>query len=185
MRLGWPVGSPGPRQRSVIRIVLHSAHGVVTVRVDEKTRRELDQVVEELRVNPSDQESHPPRMVHTMQDRNAPESAEIANDPAEREEAEQIASGPVTLLRKGSIFLITLPPRTVITPRGPSLRRRRDRTNFIGSVVTVAPPPPRPAQPYPARSRDRRPEMPHTPRADARVDITKLNNWIGVLATTK
>jgi len=65
---------------------------VVTVRVDEKTRRELDQVVEELGGSTSEVIR---KAIHlawftTMQDRMRRESAEIANDPAEREESEQI-----------------------------------------------------------------------------------------------
>jgi Arc/MetJ-type ribon-helix-helix transcriptional regulator len=65
---------------------------VVTVRVDDKTRRELDQVVEELGGSASEVIR---KAIHlawftTMQDRMRRESAEIAADPAEREEAEQI-----------------------------------------------------------------------------------------------
>jgi Arc/MetJ-type ribon-helix-helix transcriptional regulator len=65
---------------------------VVTVRVDEKTRKELDQMVEELGGSTSEVIR---KAIHlawftTMQDRMRRESVEIANDPAEREEAEQI-----------------------------------------------------------------------------------------------
>jgi Arc/MetJ-type ribon-helix-helix transcriptional regulator len=65
---------------------------VVTVRVDDKTRRELDQVVEELGGSASEVIR---KAIHlawftTMQDRMRRESAEIAADPVEREEAEQI-----------------------------------------------------------------------------------------------
>jgi Arc/MetJ-type ribon-helix-helix transcriptional regulator len=65
---------------------------VVTVRVADKTRRELDQVVEELGGSASEVIR---KAIHlawftTMQDRMRRESAEIAADPAEREEAEQI-----------------------------------------------------------------------------------------------
>ncbi|MGD0068631.1 MAG: ribbon-helix-helix protein, CopG family [Streptosporangiaceae bacterium] len=65
---------------------------VVTVRVDEKTRKELDQVVEELGGSTSEVIR---KAIHlawftTMQERMRRESAEIANDPAEREEAEKI-----------------------------------------------------------------------------------------------
>jgi predicted transcriptional regulator len=65
---------------------------VVTVRVDEKTRKELDQVAEELGGSTSEVIR---KAIHlawftTMQDRMRRESAEIASDPAEREEAEQL-----------------------------------------------------------------------------------------------
>ena len=65
---------------------------VMTVRVDEKTRKELDQIVEELGGSASEAIR---KAIHlawftTMQDRMRRESAEIASDPAEREEAEQI-----------------------------------------------------------------------------------------------
>jgi Arc/MetJ-type ribon-helix-helix transcriptional regulator len=65
---------------------------VVTVRVDEKTRKELDQVVEELGGSTSEVIR---KAIHlawftTMQDRMRRESAEIASDPAEREEAEKL-----------------------------------------------------------------------------------------------
>ncbi|HEY1617284.1 MAG TPA: hypothetical protein VGG25_06675 [Streptosporangiaceae bacterium] len=65
---------------------------VMTVRVDGKTRKELDQIVEELGGSASEAIR---KAIHlawftTMQDRMRRESAEIASDPAEREEAEQI-----------------------------------------------------------------------------------------------
>jgi Arc/MetJ-type ribon-helix-helix transcriptional regulator len=64
----------------------------MTVRVDGKTRKELDQIVEELGGSASEAIR---KAIHlawftTMQDRMRRESAEIASDPAEREEAEQI-----------------------------------------------------------------------------------------------
>jgi Arc/MetJ-type ribon-helix-helix transcriptional regulator len=64
----------------------------VTVRLDEKTRKELEQVVEELGESTSDVLR---KAIHlawftTMQDKMRRESAEIAADPAEREEAEKI-----------------------------------------------------------------------------------------------
>jgi Arc/MetJ-type ribon-helix-helix transcriptional regulator len=64
----------------------------VTVRLDDKTRKELEQVVEELGGSTSDVVR---KAIHlawftTMQDRMRRESAEIAADPAEREEAEKI-----------------------------------------------------------------------------------------------
>jgi hypothetical protein len=64
----------------------------MTVRVDGKTRKELDQIVEELGGAAS---AAIRKAIHlawftTMQDRMRRESAEIASDPAEREEAEQI-----------------------------------------------------------------------------------------------
>ncbi|MFC4060523.1 ribbon-helix-helix protein, CopG family [Planomonospora corallina] len=64
----------------------------VTVRLDEKTRRELEQVAEEMGESVSEVVR---KAIHlawftTMQERMRKESAEIANDPAEREEAERI-----------------------------------------------------------------------------------------------
>lgn len=64
----------------------------VTVRLDEKTKKELDQVVEELGESTSDVLR---KAIHlawftTMQERMRRESAEIAADPEEREEAENI-----------------------------------------------------------------------------------------------
>jgi len=64
----------------------------VTVRLDDKTRKELEQVAEELGGSTSDVVR---KAIHlawftTMQDRMRRESAEIAADPAEREEAEKI-----------------------------------------------------------------------------------------------
>lgn len=64
----------------------------VTVRLDDKTRKELDQVAEELGGSTSDVLR---KAIHlawftTMQDRMRRESAEIAADPEEREEAEKI-----------------------------------------------------------------------------------------------
>jgi Arc/MetJ-type ribon-helix-helix transcriptional regulator len=74
---------------------------VVTVRVDEKTRKELDQVVEELGGSTSEVIR---KAIHlawftTMQDRM-------------RRERSRSASGPVTLLGKGSIYLLTMPAHT-------------------------------------------------------------------------
>jgi antitoxin component of RelBE/YafQ-DinJ toxin-antitoxin module len=65
---------------------------VVTVRVDDKTREELDQVAAELGASPSEVIR---KAIHlawfaAMQEKMRQESAEIAADPAEREEAEQI-----------------------------------------------------------------------------------------------
>ncbi|HEX6449964.1 MAG TPA: ribbon-helix-helix protein, CopG family [Trebonia sp.] len=65
---------------------------VVTVRVDEKTREELNQLATELGASPSKVIK---KAIHlawfaTMQDRMRRESAEIAADPAEQEEAQQI-----------------------------------------------------------------------------------------------
>lgn len=64
----------------------------VTVRLDEKTKKELDQVVEELGESTSDVLR---KAIHlawftTMQERMRRESAEIAADPEELEEAENI-----------------------------------------------------------------------------------------------
>jgi Arc/MetJ-type ribon-helix-helix transcriptional regulator len=64
----------------------------VTVRLDEKTRKELEQVAEELGGSTSDVVR---KAIHlawftAMQDKMRRESAEIAADPAEREEAEKI-----------------------------------------------------------------------------------------------
>lgn len=66
--------------------------GTVTVRLDDKTRKELEQVAEELGGSTSDVVR---KAIHlawftTMQDKMRRESAEIAADPAEREEAEKI-----------------------------------------------------------------------------------------------
>ena len=87
------------------------------------------------------------------------------------------------MLRKGSIYLITLPAHT----GDHTLQGRRyavvvTATNFIGSVVTVAP------TSTSARPSLTRPEA----EIDGRkcrilleqmlgVDIAKLSNWIGVL----
>jgi Arc/MetJ-type ribon-helix-helix transcriptional regulator len=65
---------------------------VVTVRVDEKTRQELDQMAAELGASTSEVIR---KAIHlawfaAMQDKMRRESAEIAADPAEREEAERI-----------------------------------------------------------------------------------------------
>jgi len=65
---------------------------VVTVRVDEKTRGELDEVSAELGASASEVIR---KAIHlawftAMQDKMRRESAEIAEDPAEREEAERI-----------------------------------------------------------------------------------------------
>ena len=64
----------------------------VTVRLDDKTRKELEQVAEELGGSASEIVR---KAIHlawftTMQDKMRRESAEIAADPAEREEAEKI-----------------------------------------------------------------------------------------------
>ncbi|MFF0575808.1 ribbon-helix-helix protein, CopG family [Streptosporangium saharense] len=64
----------------------------VTVRLDEKTRKELEQVAEEMGGSISEVVR---KAIHlawftTMQERMRRESAEIASDPAEREEAEWI-----------------------------------------------------------------------------------------------
>jgi predicted transcriptional regulator len=64
----------------------------VTVRLDDKTRKELEQVAQELGGSTSDIVR---KAIHlawftTMQERMRRESAEIAADPAEREEAEMI-----------------------------------------------------------------------------------------------
>jgi mRNA interferase MazF len=87
------------------------------------------------------------------------------------------------LLRKGSIFLITRPARTGDhTQAGRRYAVVVTATNFIGSVVTVAP------TSTSARPSLTRPEA----EIDGRkgrilleqtlgVDISKLNNWIGVL----
>jgi mRNA interferase MazF len=87
------------------------------------------------------------------------------------------------LLRKGSVFLVTLPARTGDhTQEGRRYAVVVTATNFIGSVVTVAP------TSTSARPSLTRPEA----EIDGRkcrilleqmlgVDITKLNNWIGVL----
>jgi Arc/MetJ-type ribon-helix-helix transcriptional regulator len=64
----------------------------ITVRLDDKTRTELEQVADALGGSNSDVIR---RAIHlawftTMQERMRQESAEIAADPAEREEAEKI-----------------------------------------------------------------------------------------------
>ncbi|MGH3279003.1 MAG: ribbon-helix-helix protein, CopG family [Trebonia sp.] len=64
----------------------------MTVRVDEKTRKELDEVAAELGESASEVIR---KAIHlswfaAMQGRIARESAEIAADPAERQEAERI-----------------------------------------------------------------------------------------------
>lgn len=64
----------------------------VTVRLNERTHKELEQVAEELGGSISEVVS---KAIHlawftTMQDRMRRESAEIAADPDEREEAERI-----------------------------------------------------------------------------------------------
>jgi Arc/MetJ-type ribon-helix-helix transcriptional regulator len=64
----------------------------VTVQVDEKTRRELDEVTAELGMSAAEVIR---RAIHlawftAMQDRIRRESAEILADPAEREETERI-----------------------------------------------------------------------------------------------
>ncbi|MER5418350.1 DUF6290 family protein [Streptosporangium roseum] len=64
----------------------------VTVRLDDKTRKELEQVAEEMGESISEVVR---KAIHlawftTMQERMRKESAEIASDPAEREEAERI-----------------------------------------------------------------------------------------------
>lgn len=64
----------------------------LNVRLDDKTSRELEQVVEELGGSTSEVVR---KAIHlawftTMQERMRRESAEIASDPAEREEAERI-----------------------------------------------------------------------------------------------
>jgi Arc/MetJ-type ribon-helix-helix transcriptional regulator len=65
---------------------------VMTVRVSEETRRELDEVAAELGKSASEVIR---KAIHlawfaAMQDKLRRESAEIATDPAEREEAERI-----------------------------------------------------------------------------------------------
>jgi mRNA interferase MazF len=87
------------------------------------------------------------------------------------------------LLRKGSIFLITRPARTGDhTQEGRRYTVVVTATNFIGSVVTVAP------TSTSARPSLTRPEA----EIDGRkcrilleqmlgVDISRLNHWIGVL----
>jgi mRNA interferase MazF len=87
------------------------------------------------------------------------------------------------LLRKGSIFLLALPPHTGDhTQQGRGYAVVVTATSFIGSVVTVAP------TSTSARPSLTRPEA----EIDGRkcrilleqmlaVDVTKLINWIGVL----
>jgi Arc/MetJ-type ribon-helix-helix transcriptional regulator len=65
---------------------------VITVRIDEKTLRELNEIVVELGTPASEVIR---KAIHltwfaAMQDKMRRESAEIAADPAEREEAERI-----------------------------------------------------------------------------------------------
>jgi mRNA interferase MazF len=87
------------------------------------------------------------------------------------------------LLRKGSIFLITLPARTGDhTQQGRGRTRSWSPTSLIGTVVTVAP-----TSAFARASRTR-------PEAEIEgqkcrilleqmlaVDVSKLTNWIGVL----
>jgi Arc/MetJ-type ribon-helix-helix transcriptional regulator len=87
---------------------------VVTVRVDEKTRKELDQVVEELGGSTSEVIR---KAIHlawftTMQDRMRRESAEIASDRRSGRKPKSSANCTATLFRKGSVYLITLPTCT-------------------------------------------------------------------------
>jgi mRNA interferase MazF len=124
------------------------------------TRKELDQMVEEL----------------------GGSTSELTIQRSERKRSRS-ASGPVTLFRKGSIFLITKPARTGDhTQEGRRYAVVVTATNFIGSVVTVAP------TSTSARPSLTRPEA----EIDGRkcrilleqmlgVDVTKLNNWMGVL----
>ena len=87
------------------------------------------------------------------------------------------------MLRKGSIFLIAMPPRGgQHTQRGRGYAVVVTATNFIGSVVTVAP------TSTSARASLTRPEA-EIQGQKCRilleqmlaVDIGKLTNWIGVL----
>jgi Arc/MetJ-type ribon-helix-helix transcriptional regulator len=85
---------PRPVNRGDVYDVLSYTQvmSTVTVRLDDKTRKELEQVAEELGGSTSDVVR---KAIHlawftTMQDRMRRESAEIAADPAEREEAEKI-----------------------------------------------------------------------------------------------
>lgn len=87
------------------------------------------------------------------------------------------------MLRKGSIYLITLPARTGDhTQEGRRYAVVVTATSFIGSVVTVAP-----------TSTSARPSLTR-PEAEIEgrkcrilleqmlgVDVSKLSNWIGVL----
>jgi mRNA interferase MazF len=87
------------------------------------------------------------------------------------------------LLRKGSVFVITLPARTGDhTQQGRRYAVVVTATSFIGSVVTVAP-----------TSASARPSLTR-PEAEIEgqkcrilleqmlaVDVSKLTNWIGVL----
>lgn len=87
------------------------------------------------------------------------------------------------MLRKGSIYLITLPARTGNhTQEGRRYAVVVTATSFIGSVVTVAP-----------TSTSARPSLTR-PEAEIEgrkcrilleqmlgVDVSKLSNWIGVL----
>lgn len=87
------------------------------------------------------------------------------------------------MLRKGSIYLITLPARTGDhTQEGRRYAVVVTATSFIGSVVTVAP-----------ASTSARPSLTR-PEAEIEgrkcrilleqmlgVDVSKLSNWIGVL----
>jgi predicted transcriptional regulator len=90
-----PMGTPG-RPATADEVYYESCYAVVmsavTVRVDEKTRKELDEVAAELGESASEVIR---KAIHlawfaAMQDRMRRESAEIAADPAEREEAERI-----------------------------------------------------------------------------------------------
>ncbi|HMH89921.1 MAG TPA: type II toxin-antitoxin system PemK/MazF family toxin [Streptosporangiaceae bacterium] len=87
------------------------------------------------------------------------------------------------MLRKGSIFLIAMPPRSGDhTQRGRRYAVVVTATSFIGSVVTVAP------TSTSARTSLTRPEA-EIQGQKCRilleqmlaVDIRKLTNWIGVL----
>jgi mRNA interferase MazF len=86
------------------------------------------------------------------------------------------------LLRKGSIFLITLPARTGDHPQQGRRYAVVTATSFIGSVVTVAP------TSASARSSLTRPEAEIEGRKCRilleqmlAVDVSKLTNWIGAL----
>jgi mRNA interferase MazF len=87
------------------------------------------------------------------------------------------------LLRKGSIFLITLPGRTGDhTQQGRRYAVVVTATSFIGTVVTVAP------TSTSARASLTRPEAEIEGRKCRilleqmlAVDVTKLTHWIGVL----
>jgi mRNA interferase MazF len=87
------------------------------------------------------------------------------------------------LLRKGAVFLITLPARTGDhTQQGRRYAVVVTATSFIGSVVTVAP------TSSSARASLTRPEAEIEGRKCRilleqmlAVNVTKLTNWIGVL----